>query len=220
MKKLIIFFVLIYAVNCKAQSFNKNFIITGGVNISTMFSDRNRLNFTPFPFLIVNKDLFTIKNGILSASFSYFVKGGNEGLLVIDTTVWQSYYNDNMKFLNLKYLGIGVSYRNNLFKSSFYYEFSAKLNYLFSGIKYNYYFNYNNNKLTEESNSIFNLEKEPFYKYKPVRLEKSVSIFINYKVPFIRKTYISLGYELGLSSVFYIDTRINHGIMSGVKIII
>lgn len=221
MKKYIIFYIFCSVlINCKSQAqiFNDKIILSTGLNFSTIFSDRNRLNFTPFPFLSVSKDIYTLKDGILSASFSYSVKGGNEGLLVIDTSVWQSYYNDNMKFLNLKYLGVGVSYRNNLFKSEFYYEFTVKLNYMLSGFKYNYYYNHNQNILTEERSSIFDIDKEPFYKYKPVRLEKSVSLFINYKMPFIKRTYIVLGYELGLTSVFYIDTRINHGILSGIKI--
>ncbi len=182
-----------------------------------MFYARNRLNFTPYPFLAISKDILDLNKGILSISVNYIKKGGNEGLIVADTNFWQSYFDDNLKYLQLNYIGVGVSYRKNIFKSALYYELSAKLNYLISGKKYNYYYNYAENKLTTEVSSIFYLKKEPFYNYKPIRFENAIALNFNYKLPFIKRTYFSVGYEFGLTSVFLLDIRINHGILGDIR---
>lgn len=217
LRNLIFISFLFFCIECEAQTFNGGFNISSGVNVSTMYFNRNRLNYTPYPFLTVSKDIMELRKGSLSIGLNYIKKGGNEGLLVIDTNVWQSFYGDNLKYLQLNYLGLGLSYRKNIFKSTLYYELSIWLNYLISGRKYNYYYNHTYNQLTTEVNSIFDLKKEPFYLYKPIRFEKAIALNFNYKLP-IKRTYISIGYELGLTSVFLIDTRFNHGILVGLKV--
>lgn len=218
MRKLLFILLLFFYIKAEAQTMNQRLIISSGLNFSTMFYNRNRLNFTPFPFLNVAKDLVKFRNGIVSVGLNYTRKGGNEGLLIIDTNVWQSYYGDNLKYLNLNYVGVGLSYRKNIFRGPFYYELGFRLNYLLSGKKYNYQYNYVENQLTTEVNSIFDLNNEPFYKYKPIRFENAMALNVSYKLPFIRKSYLSLGYERGLTSVFLYDKRINHGLLVGLKV--
>lgn len=202
-KLFVIILILFTQIKCFGQTYSEKFMVSSGVNISTLTNGFNRLNYTPSPYFGFSKDIINNKIGVFSIELNYLRKGGKYGLLVIDTTVWESYYGDNLNFLKLDYIGIGLAYRHSIFNSNVYYSIGFKLNYLFHGKKYDYLFDYNNYKLTTLTYSIFDSNNLPFYKDKVVRFEKCISFGLVYKCPFIRKTYFTSEYNLGLNSVFY-----------------
>lgn len=220
LKYFVIILFFFTQIECLGQTYSESFMVSSGINISTQTDGHNRLNYTPYPFIGFSKDIINNKIGIFSIELNYLRKGGNEGFLVIDTTVWESFYGDNLNFLKLDYVGLGLAYRHSIFNSNIYYSIAFKLNYLFHGKKYDYLFDYKKYKLTTLTYSIFDRNNLPFYIDKVVRFEKCISFGLVYKCPFIRKTYFTSEYNLGLNSVFLLDRRINQNLLMGLKVIL